>query len=169
MPRFTCPSCEEDIDYVDVTEHTRNYGTAQLMVEPDETVEVDYTEVNDSETEDCDYYCPECNTDLDLGSIIVDLEDEQLSRPQPRQSRPFAPSRRARPNEPVIRDNADEGMLESPSDRSAAMSRVALSRFVRCPNCRTALSTDTFQQAPDWICNCGTTVTLSNSLALTAK
>lgn len=81
-----CPHCDHDIDYLCWRADYSGYGTAWGTVDPEGHEEWDDDEINDSETGDKTYECPNCNHELDEDFFDTPDEDEEeveVDKPTP--------------------------------------------------------------------------------------
>lgn len=63
---FVCPNCSELIEGLDYSSNVREYGSVSLNLSG-----VDDYNSHDSETQDTDFFCPECNDQVNESNIAI--------------------------------------------------------------------------------------------------
>mgnify|MGYP001559273884 CR=1 FL=1 len=77
---WKCPRCENEIDNLDYSVQTREWGCVNLSEPEDENSQCDTEnyESNDSEwTGDTSFSCPECSNDIELDELIPVINEEE--------------------------------------------------------------------------------------------
>ena len=82
---WKCPSCENEIETLDYEVPAREWGSAYLS-EPDNEnseAEMNNHETSNSEwTDDVNYFCPECNEEVDLSDLILVKTEQEKEKPK---------------------------------------------------------------------------------------
>ena len=80
---WKCPRCENEIENLDYSVQTREWGYVNLSEPEDENSQCDTEnyESNDSEwTGDTSFSCPECSNDIELDELIPVINEEEKKK-----------------------------------------------------------------------------------------
>ena len=85
---WKCPKCENEIDDLDFSVQTREWGNVSLLDPENENSECDENGVSNYETSDSEwtgdvcFSCPECSEEIELGELIPVMNDNNEEEKQ---------------------------------------------------------------------------------------
>ncbi len=137
-----CPHCNEEIDHLkytsDYTEYGSEWGTCDL---DGDDWNCDDRDFSDSENNNAEYQCPNCEHDIDIDELLDELSDcDEENSEDDNQSNEESEDERESVEEDAneginVTDGGQEIINRSISNTEGPTTNYRLSKTIKCPAC----------------------------------
>jgi len=76
-----CPDCKKHIDYVKVFYDQYNVDRMQAKENDNGIYDEDCNDSDSQDSENYEYFCPECNAAIDTWDSLMDVDEEEKENP----------------------------------------------------------------------------------------